>query len=745
MNKTIIVILLMLFSSVIFAQDPEPITVFKKHFKFRAGLTLKYGFVKGDIIILNYKVLDEKGIKEVKVRTLSGDKLLYHSEGKVMGTVYQYEMLKDDILYFFFRAPRLKNREVNIEIQRIPVSKATANIDMKYTTKTITDEYEMDYVTYEKTKTEKTVVDHKFKMFDKYVMQDIPVLTEEFQLKAIVDYNNSKRDFRYRLPNPPTNDSELYKVSYSFTSVIGGEKHWNIVKTALPVTVGLATSFLLTPAGGAAVGCTVDMALESFGPREGGEPTLVFVAPQSEMNVLNKVTDRDQLFKIINNGSGDTYGAVMTGFFASERLDGNGESLYFQNIDILKAKNLKINVSATYYAPLFKPVIAKEHIYTPIFKENKAKEKIKISREVKVPYGVTQSATGESYVLVEYPDTMWSLNYKYVPIQEDIVKVVPRMSRMKSQVTQMSEIIYSQSFSAVSGQPLAAKIRLPKPINDEYQTMKYKKLKYTLVVSEETYKAFKKQMSIVIKSGLTYGIGKGTGKIASKAGKAKPAGDESMNTVEKILDVKDQYEQTTEIIETAETVDHIAKTGKEKEEEPEEAFFVKNGKSANTVLHKVGATDADVTEYIPEAMMKLKIPSVSDISDGIADKITPHIKDQIYFKITAADQTQKVYYDNTVSYLSGEIPLKDNFNFNFLIKNPRSKFDWKNFVSNYIHGSLIIELEYELTNYKDMLIFDEVRSTVDKGYTLPVQEYKVVKRKKYVPKSEVKSWYKVIK
>lgn len=745
MRKKHLILFLLFLSSFTYAQDMQPITVYKKTLKFRKSIDMTFGFAKGDIVILNYKEIDDKNMRNISIYTYDKTKIIYESVNKPTNGVVQYEMQNNDVLYFYFEAPELLNRELSIEIQRIPASKETVAFNTGITEKTITNDIEMKYEKKTQKKVEKKVVEHKTKMFEKYVIQDVPIYDKSFQLKSIITGSSSNEEITIKLPKPPTSDSKLYYVSYYFNSVIGGSKHWKIVKTAVPLTVSVVSSFLLTPAGGAAAGASTAVMLDAMGPHPGGEPTTMMLVSPEDFRALNAAKgDKNKAFKVLNEGKGTSFAAMMTNIYAIQRFDQSYKKIYLQNLDVLKAKNIKANVSASYYAPIYVPVTVKEKIFTPIFESKTVSENFKISTTKTVPVGITANSQGEKYVKVEYPDTIWSVETVYSS-HTDKVSLTPRLSRMKSQVTKKSEIVYSQAFAAPASDDFAVKIRLPKPVNDYYQTKKYTKLKFTLTVGDATYQAFKGQVSNIIESGISYGIGKGTGKIAGKMGKTKAPGDESMNTVESILDAKEKYDMANEVIESSKDVKDIYETGDKKKEdkEEEEAFFMKNGSPASTVLKKAGVDGDDIKEVIPESLLKLDIPSISDISDKAADVVTPKIKDKIILTVFPAGQANNILIKKETGFLVDSIDIKGNADFNFIIDNPRSSYDPKNFLSMYIFGTLMVEAEYEQVNYKDMITFDEVREPTAKSKE-PKQTYKVVTRTKYIPKSEMKPWYKVI-
>lgn len=725
-----------------YGQELAPITVFEGERKFNETISFKYGFAKGDLVILTYKSHKDRAIKEVKITSGDGIKQIYASTESPSTGSYQYKMLEDDVLVFTFEGRDVWNRTFQIKIQRIPASEATIHFNTGVTTRNKTQDMPFKYLHFEQTDVKEEIIEHKVNMFEKYIMQEDVIWEDDFQLKGLLglDLKNSTKQQHIELPEPPTPEAKFYRMSYYLNSAIGGSQHWSVAKTAVPLTASIASSFLLTPAGGAAVGGATTMAMDAMGPQDNGEPTTVIFSPGKEMDRVNSISDKDARMNYLNLATTESFGASMTSLYTIKPIRNKHEYLLLMNLDGAKAKNVKTNVTATYYAPLYKPAIVKEKIFTPIVESEERVDTFKYSTEKEVPIGLTANANGDMYELVEYPDTTWTVKMIDQSASEK-VSLVPRMKRIKSQVTTKSEMVYNQSFAAVPGNNFAAKIHLPDPINDGYQTMKYKKLKFTLTVNDATYEALKNQISNVAEAGLSYGIGKGTGKLTSKMGSSKPPGDESMNMVEKIVDAQEKYETTTEVIETSKDVKDVYNDDYEEEEE-QEAFFIENGGKANTVLNKVGV-NADVTEYIPDAMLKLKIPSVADISDKAADAITPKIKDKVTLKVSASKNPGNFLINKHAGFLVDSLDLTDDLNFSFLIENPRQATDLRNLLSLYLYGNLMVEVEYELINYKDMIVYEEIREPVAAG-AMPEQEYKVVTRRKYVPKNEVEPWHKIV-
>ncbi|MFW5687396.1 MAG: hypothetical protein ACOCXV_00570 [Bacteroidota bacterium] len=744
MKQIIFTISMMLMICSVSAFDPEPIVVFKDTVTIADDYENSLAFAKGDLVILKYREIKDRNINAAKVFTYDKLNTLYHVEDKFSRGVFQYEMQTDDVLTFYFEGRGMLNRKLEIEIQRIPASAETVSFSSRYMAKNITHEYTVKFQNWEFTgEIKEEEKDHELKLFDKYVLEDVVVWDHSRQLKGIIDFSNSRHEHAIGVGRPPVPEAKPYRTSVSFASVIGGSKHWDIVNSAAPLTVSVVSSFFLTPAGGAAVGAGAGMMLNHMGPKPDAEPTMIVVGSAKDMGSVRSVKSPSEALRILNNDLGETYAANMTSLFTTQRFSTDRQIVMMQNLDPHKAKNIKANFATTFYAPLYKPVIAKEKKFIPQYNVTEETRVLKHTIASYEPWGPLKTADGRPYSIVEYPDTIWTIKQQPVEIK-DIVSIVPRVEPMKYQVTTKSDLVYSQTFAALPDHPLAAKVRLPEPINDEYQTMRYKQIKYTLTVGDATYNALKGHMATVLESGISYGFGKGVGAVAGKMGKTKVPGDESMNMVEKILDAKEKYETTAEIVETSTEVKDIYENGsQEEEEEEEEAFFIQNGEKVNTVLHKTGNEDADVTQYIPEDMLTLEIPSIAQISQKGAGAITPKIKDKIRLTVYPSGQPQNVVLKKETGFLVDSIPINGNLDFTFLIENPREILDLANLLSVYVMGTLTVEVEYEQINYKDMLVFDEIRTPIT-DVTQPVQEYKVEMRRKYVHPDEIKPHYRII-
>lgn len=733
------------------AQNTKPVTVYQKQAQIRAGdnLTLYLGFAAGDLITLKFKVVDDKNIREVGVCTIDSTKMLFEIRNKTNKGVWQYQTETDEALQFNFKGLDLAKSVVDIEITRTPATPATIAFDTRVFSKTITEEFDITYEDRKQTSIKTQIISHKAKLFDSYAMQEVSLVNKSGQLKGVAAIlAGAETDMKVKVgkPVPPVPDAKLKYVGYYANSAIGGSKHWAVAKTAIPFAAGFVSSFFVTPAGGAAIGAGTTMMMDAMGPRPDGEPTLMFVASNNDLNKFNAAgSDPNQGLKVVNEGSGNSYIAVMTSLYQALDYDENGQNIVLSNFDPIKAKNYRLDVKAMYYAPIYVPVTINEKKFIPVYENTKVTKKFKQSNIIWAPAGINRSQAGEAYVTVEYIDTVWAVTNQFNKNTE-IVSLVPRIKRVKSQVTTKSEMIYNQSFAAMPTYSTSAKIRLPKPVNDYYQEIEYKQIKYTLTVGDASYNELKKHISTVIETGITYGISKGTGKLVKKVGGKKIPGDESASVVEKLYDAQQKYKDSKEVIETTKKVHDIYKNGeKEEEEENEEGFVMKNGKTTNIVLKKVTGKDHDVTQYIPEEILNIKMPSVTDIADGAAGLVTPKIKDKINFKITVADGSEKIIAQKTTGFLIDSINVSNGiYNYNFNIDNPREVYDLKNMLSVYIFGSLMVEVEFEQTNYKDMVYYEEYRTPVPDSMQ-PVQTYTLQKRLAVIPKSEIKPWHKVVK
>lgn len=326
---------------------------------------ISFAFAQGDTVLFDYRT--EKMYQEVSVSSAEF-KYVYKATKTDSLVNYKFVVPCKQVYTFKFTGRKLKSRWVEVLIRRIPASAKT-----RYYNTAVTKQYLpntrsviLDYDSIVSTAVESkiTTVD----VFDKYIHQSVAMKESSFQLLAAMAGTKATKQLAFSAPVAPDVPNVRFKYwSYTVSSKLGGAKHWQMAEIGSSVALSFAC-----PAAGAAAGLLMD----KMGPQEGGEPSDFFIAmDKHSADVVNRkfgrwdANDKVKLYKL---GS-------MTSIYGISGVE-KGFNMVMVNHSLAKAKNIKLEISALYYAPYFRQVNAEEITVTPIIETFRMPIEITTSR-----------------------------------------------------------------------------------------------------------------------------------------------------------------------------------------------------------------------------------------------------------------------------------------------------------------------------------------------------------------------------
>ncbi|WP_333809327.1 hypothetical protein [Flavobacterium sp.] len=270
MQKVInLIIGLFLFTYPIFSQ--EPIDVTDQTIKI-SGLTeeeLYFGFAVGDKIILNFKEVDNKELKEIEIVEYPNNSKFSDYKSKQIDNKI-ISVTKQGVYAFRFKNTALGGRICKIKIQRIPANEETKSfnstvtwIDKQETTfNTYTKDVLVGYDTLYTQKTKRELV--KTELSEDMIINK----NERIHSSTNLEYKNYKT-IQVTLPE---NEISTYKtkrvVSWAYWIGVGKEASdaWaKNVKSITNLASGTATIFGGGPLAGLAIGTVSNLAVPTMG------------------------------------------------------------------------------------------------------------------------------------------------------------------------------------------------------------------------------------------------------------------------------------------------------------------------------------------------------------------------------------------------------------------------------------------------------------------------------------------------
>lgn len=343
-------------------------------------------------------------------------------------------------------------------------------------------------------------------------------------------------------------------------------------------------------------------------------------------------------------------------------------------------------------------------------------------------------------------DTLHSNGFKDVVIGET-VKVQPRVQRVKIREMETSEILSNTSYGLIPEGGMLYPLEVPNSDVNNYREKELIGLSITLTAGNSTYNALKG----VVAKGLT-AAAKKAASSATKAGAKKmvkkqdPASN--YDFVEDIFAEKEKLGTAQELLELgSEAADVLADSTNEESNGAKlskgmevGAYVLQPGGFQKIMINKVMEENGK-GELSVSGLTGYEIPSIEDLADEAAALITPKVDDKVTLCLMdTKDGKLDTVYMETGGFLTKEIPLDGNdYKVYFLsVMNPRKMKDFKNLANLTIHGNIIVEAKYRLTDYADMIYFDRVVEPVTtKKY---VKSRKLESKRKLVIEGQEKPW-----
>ena len=385
------------------------IFVFQGKQKIRStGVKYSFAYAKGDKVVLKYTTNKNKKLKEVWFANAQGQKLW--SQTKPTSLTKEFSINKEGVYTIGLFAKGMGARDTEIEIIRKQGSTKQYNtawmVYKKYTPKEV--KYTVDSMIGYK---EPVITQDTFKVFDKYLYQNVELYSLSKQILGQAGIHNSQaKGYSMNIdPNKVPKSGKFKGYTYSLSSKIGGAKHWVIADVT--VTVG---ALFLSPAGSFAA----HGAMALIGPQPGNEPVQYFMSNrQSDIKIVREIyspyNDGRKATNTVKDGIGSGLKAIGLGK-AGNAVKGTKVKSYNEghlsfnqkgkvtnllmysatapknkwfimaNPEYTQAKNVKLKGSAIYYAPTYKNLKVKEYFYDA--KTTKL-EKSKIQTSKTISYG----------------------------------------------------------------------------------------------------------------------------------------------------------------------------------------------------------------------------------------------------------------------------------------------------------------------------------------------------------------------
>lgn len=361
----------------------DGIPVFQGQLKVTStAYSLSYAFDKGDKVLIKFHTEKDKKLKSVIFKDLYGNNLWQQT--KISTADKEININKEGVYIFSLIAKGMGSRNVTLDVIR-KTNKLYNTAWMKYSTYTAAEvKYSVDsMVGYN----EPVVTQKLLKVFDKYKYQNVKLFSFHKQILGQAGIHDSQaKGYPTGLkPELAPKSGKLKGYTYSLSSVLGGAKHWAIADIA--VTTG---AMFLTPAAGFAA----HGAMALIGPQPGSEPVQYFISSrESDIKIVREIYSphndarkgtnaiKDGLGNLIGGDAGKVVKGTKVKSYNEGHLDFNQKGkvtnmliysakppsnkwFIMANPEYTQAKNVKLEGSAIYYAPVYKNVNAKEYTYT---------------------------------------------------------------------------------------------------------------------------------------------------------------------------------------------------------------------------------------------------------------------------------------------------------------------------------------------------------------------------------------------
>ncbi|WP_462317551.1 hypothetical protein [Marinilabilia sp.] len=345
-----------------------------------------------------------------------------------------------------------------------------------------------------------------------------------------------------------------------------------------------------------------------------------------------------------------------------------------------------------------------------------------ISLKVDRIHGPNAKETPLKWKMVADMDTIHNSGFRDVVIGKRI-KYQPRVQRVKVREIETSEILSNTSYGLTPGGKMVYPLEVPNSDNDNYRKKEIIGLSVTLTAGNSTYEALKG----VVAKGLTAAASKAANS-AAKAGakkiiKQNPASN--YDFVDNVFEYKDKLETTQELLELGvEANDALSENSTQESngerlargEDVQAYVFQDDGFQAVNInkAKKEEGEESSEGELSISGLTGYDIPSIEDLADKAAGVITPKIVDKVTLELIDASAGGDTVFTKTDGFITKEIPLDGSEYKVYLLAltNPRQLKDAKNLTTALIHGNVIVEARFRLTDYADMVYFDRVEEPV---------------------------------
>jgi hypothetical protein len=326
------------------------------------------------------------------------------------------------------------------------------------------------------------------------------------------------------------------------------------------------------------------------------------------------------------------------------------------------------------------------------------------------------------------------------------VKYLPRVQRVKIREMETSEVLSNTSYGLIPEGGMMYPIEVPNSDVDNYRKKEIVGLTVTLTAGNSTYEALKG----VVTKGLTAAANKAVGS-ATKAGAKKMVKkqDPSSNYdfVEDIFAEKEKLETAQELLELGAEAAEVLGDSTDENSNGEKlskgmdvgAYVLQPGGFQKVMINKIMEENGK-GELSVSGLTGYEIPSIKDLAGKAADLITPKVDDKVTLRLMDVTANMDTLFVETGGFITKEVLLDGSeYKVYYLsVMNPRKMKDLKNLANTTIHGNVIVEAKYRLTDYADMVYFDRVEEPVTtKKY---FKTKKLETSKKLVLEGQKKPW-----
>lgn len=362
--------------------------------------------------------------------------------------------------------------------------------------------------------------------------------------------------------------------------------------------------------------------------------------------------------------------------------------------------------------------------------------------------GSNAKETPLKWKMVADMDTLHSSGFQDVIIGKRI-KYQPRVQRVKVREMETSEILSNTSYGLTPGAKMVYPLEVPNSDNDNYRKKEIIGMTVTLTAGNSTYEALKGVVAKGLTAAASSAVNSAAKAGANKAIKQNPASN--YDFVENVFEYKDKLETTQELLELGVEANEALSENSTQESNGDKLARGENVQAY--VLQEDGFQIVNINKPKEEeeeegsdgelsisGLTGYEIPSIEDLASKAAGVITPKIVDKVTLELIDASAGGDTIFTKTDGFITKEIPLDGSEYKVYLLAltNPRGIKDAKNLTTALIHGNVIVEARFRLTDYADMVYFDRVEE--------PVTTKKFVKssrkefRRKLVIDGQEKPW-----